>query len=288
MALQRCAHFGLEQLTPACGAVVSGLDLSGHHDIVVMRELHNALCTHGVLFFRDQHKLSSEKAIHFGEQWGPLEGPHPIYSLNKSSPIAVVAHDADHPPDNAQWHSDCSWSKSPPFASLLWPKVLPPCGGDTLWLSSTAAFKRLSPGLQQDLRGLSAVHDFGSFRNHFHSQDPENGIDDGYHQFGSAVHPIIFDHPVTGQPYIFVNECFTMHVVGLMADESRSLLNYLFSVLYRPDLQVRWRWRHGDVAIWDNRHTQHFASADYFPSSRRMHRLTILTDALAEVGRESE
>ena len=288
MALHRYAHFCLDQLTPACGAVVSGLDLSKTHGPVVLQQLHEALCEHGVLFFRDQHDLSNDAAIRFGQRWGPLEGPHPVYALDKSSPIAVVAHDADQPPDNAQWHSDCSWSKTPPFASMLWPVVLPPCGGDTLWLSTTAAFQRLSAGLQQDLRSLSAVHDFGSFRNTFHDRDPENGIDEGYHQFGSAVHPIVQHHPVTGEPYIFVNECFTMHVVGLMADESRRLLDHLFSLLSRPDLQVRWRWRHGDVALWDNRHTQHFASADYYPSPRRMHRLTVVQDVLSKTEKTSE
>jgi taurine dioxygenase len=130
--------------------------------------------------------------------------------------------------------------------------------------------------MQTDLMELSAVHDLGSFRN---SYAKDGNIRKGYDAFDVAVHPVVRDHPVTGQPCLFVNEAFTMHIVGMMADESRRLLDYLFSHLQRPDLQVRWNWQEGDCALWDNRSTQHYACADYM-EHRRMHRVTIIDDKL--------
>jgi alpha-ketoglutarate-dependent sulfate ester dioxygenase len=38
---------------------------------------------------------------------------------------------------------------------------------------------------------------------------------------------------------------------------------------------VRWQWQVGDVAIWDNRATQHYAIDDYGTQHRRMHRVTV-------------
>ena len=104
--------------------------------------------------------------------------------------------------------------------------------------------------MQNDLRKLRAVHDLGTFRNKFAM---DGDIRQGYDSFGVAVHPIVTEHPVTGQPCLFVNETFTVHIVGLMANESRRLLEYLFSHIQRPDLQVRWKWELGDAVLWDNR-----------------------------------
>jgi len=271
----------IEQLSPACGAVLHGIDIRNAMPTSVMKELHNALSQYGVLFLRGQHNATDEDFVTFGQQWGELEGPHPIYKLNDESPIAVVKHDPDHPPDGAEWHTDCSWSQNPPFASLLWPKLLPPCGGDTLWLSSVAAFKALPPGMQADLRSLSAVHDLGTFRNAY-ATDAGDAMNAGVAKFGSAIHPIVRTHPVTGEPCLFVNEAFTAHVVGKMAAESQRLLQYLFSHINCPDFQVRWRWQLGDAALWDNRNTQHYAVADYAGQFRRMHRVTMLEDNIGK------
>jgi taurine dioxygenase len=77
---------------------------------------------------------------------------------------------------------------------------------------------------------------------------------------------------------LFVNRSFTQQVVGLQRAESDRLLQYLFSHMDTPNIQVRFRWQKGSVAIWDNRTTQHFAVADYLPAYRRMHRVIINDD----------
>ncbi|MEM7429077.1 MAG: TauD/TfdA family dioxygenase, partial [Pseudomonadota bacterium] len=89
-------------------------------------------------------------------------------------------------------------------------------------------------------------------------------------------------HPVTGRKFLYVNEGFTQHIVGLTARQSRRLLNYLLDHINRPEYQVRFHWRNGSVAMWDNRITQHYAVADYLPAYRCMHRITVMNDRRAE------
>ena len=104
---------------------------------------------------------------------------------------------------------------------------------------------------------------------------------EGMQRFGCAIHDIVKIHPVTGRRYLYVNEGFTVHVVGKTARESRRLLSYLLDHVNRPEHQVRFRWRAGSVAMWDNRCTQHYAVADYLPAYRRMHRVTVVKDRRA-------
>ncbi|ARJ44208.1 hypothetical protein B1H58_05780 [Pantoea alhagi] len=92
------------------------------------------------------------------------------------------------------------------------------------------------------------------------------------------LHPVVRTHPVSGQQALFVNQGFTTRIVDLTPKESDALLGFLFAHINKPEFQVRWRWRANDVAIWDNRVTQHYANADYLPARRIMHRATILGD----------
>ncbi|CDL53221.1 alpha-ketoglutarate-dependent taurine dioxygenase [Klebsiella pneumoniae] len=92
------------------------------------------------------------------------------------------------------------------------------------------------------------------------------------------LHPVVRTHPVTGKQALFVNEGFTTRIVEVSEKESAALLNFLFAHVTKPEFQVRWRWQPNDVAIWDNRVTQHYANADYLPQRRIMHRATILGD----------
>jgi taurine dioxygenase len=90
------------------------------------------------------------------------------------------------------------------------------------------------------------------------------------------LHPVVRTHPVTGKQALFVNEGFTTRIVDVTEKESEALLSFLFAHITKPEFQVRWRWQENDLAIWDNRVTQHYANADYLPQRRIMQRATIL------------
>ena len=119
----------------------------------------------------------------------------------------------------------------------------------------------------------------GAFRNDYLGDSNDlDALNAAMAKVGSAVHPMAPVHPATGRRYLFVNRSFTQQVKGALKADSDRLLQYLFGHIESPNLQVRFRWRKGSVAIWDNRTTQHFAVADYLPNYRRMHRVIINTD----------
>ena len=166
------------------------------------------------------------------------------------------------------------------MGSLLAAKRIPPMGGDTLWASTGAAYRSLSAPLQRLLDGLTATHDVvKSFpADRWGQGEARAAYDAARAKHPPVTHPVVRTHPVTGERGLFVNWGFTTRINELSAPESDALLALLFAHVPRPEHVVRWRWREGDVAFFDNRLTQHYACADYLPERRVMHRATILGD----------
>lgn len=233
---------------------------------------------HHVLVFPDGD-LDPAAMVELGASLGTLGARHHSYVTHPDfADVVVLSWEGDQQPDAAEWHADMTYREVPPFASILKAVEVPPSGGDTLWASMFAVHDALSPGLRRDLEQLHAVHDMGAFRTGAYLAGGNAGISQAHAKAGSAVHPIIDHHPVTGQPYLNVSESFTRFVIGLSAPESGRLLTLLFDMVNRPDVQVRLKWQPGTVAIWDNRGTQHYAVADYLPHRRVMHRVAVVTD----------
>ena len=141
-----------------------------------------------------------------------------------------------------------------------------------------AAYDALPDGMKADLHDLLAVHATGSYWNQFFAQGGIERLKEGMAAMGAAVHPVVARHPVTGKPFLYVNRHFTTHVLGMSSGDSQRLLTTLFDHINQPEFQVRFRWRRGTVAMWDNRVTQHYAVADYLPQYRCMHRVTVVND----------
>ena len=166
--------------------------------------------------------------------------------------------------------------------SILLAKVVPDTGGDTLWANMAMAYETLPSGIRATIDSLDAIHDIGCFRNDYLGSDQNiKAMNDGVHDNGAWVHPVVGIHPVTGARYLNVNRSFTQHIVGMLKAESDRLLEYLYSHIDQPEFQMRFRWRAGSIAIWDNRVTQHYALADYLPHYRCMHRVTVNHDTRA-------
>lgn len=274
----------IRKLTPAIGAEISGVDLNADLSQPVLDEIYRALIDNLVIFFRGQD-LSPANHLAFAQSFGEPEPPHPVYPhVEDFENIVLLANDANTPPDTDGWHTDVTFRPDPPFASILCARQVPDCGGDTMWSSMYAAYDALAEGMKADLEYKAAVHDMGDFRNNFATgEDAGEKVAKAHGRFGSAVHPVVMTHPVTGRKFLHVNEGFTQHIVGLTARESRRVLNYLLDHVNRPEYQVRFHWQNGSVAMWDNRVTQHYAVADYLPAYRCMHRITVVNDRRAEV-----
>jgi taurine dioxygenase len=266
------------RLTPALGATATlpdGIDAVSEELADV---IHSALMEHSVVVFPDAD-LDAKHMVQLGNALGTLGVRHHSYTTHPEfEDLVVLTWEGDQKPDAAEWHSDMTYRRDPPFASILKAVEVPPVGGDTLWASAFAVHDALDPGLRRDLAQLEAVHDMGAFRTGAYREGGDEGISTALTEAGMAVHPVIAHHPVTGRAYVNVSESFTRFMIGLSAPESARLLTYLFDLINRPDFHVRVRWRPGMVVIWDNRGTQHYAVADYLPHRRVMHRVAVATD----------
>ena len=258
--------------SPHIGAEIGGIDLSGALSNRQVDELHQALDDHLVLFFRNQD-LSYDAAKRFGRHFGEL-AIHPNTPGPQGHPEILPIHaDADSKLINGErWHSDVSCNEEPSYASILHLKLVPEVGGDTLFASQYAAYEALSPRLKTYLEGLTALHDGGpSYR----YANFRRGIAETGKVYPSAVHPVVRTNPKTGRKALFVNEGFTVRILGLPDDEGRALLAFLTAHAARPDFQTRFAWKAGSVALWDNRYTQHQAIWDYYPQTRSGFRVTV-------------
>lgn len=273
--------FKIDQLTKNIGAEVSGIDFSKPLNNEAHDQIYDALLAHQVLFFRDQ-TLTPESQLAFAESFGEPEPPHPVYPHVKDHPqVMLLDFSGENPPDTDAWHTDVTFKADPPFASILYSRLIPPVGGDTLWSSMTAAYDTLPDGVKRDIAELRAVHDMNDFRNNFTVGEQDGDatrLTAAHQRFGSAIHPIVRYHPATGRPFLFVDPGFTVHVVGMTSSASRRLLNYLFDHMNQPEFQVRFRWTENTIAIWDNRCTMHYAISDYLPHRRIMNRVTVTND----------
>ena len=272
----------VEKITPAIGGIVKGVDFSRPLDARVQGLIYEALLEHQVIFFRGV-EITPQAHLDFARSFGIIDEPHPIYPhVEHFENIVKLENNADTPPDTNSWHTDLTFKQQQPFASILVARTVPEVGGDTLWSSSSAAYDRLPEHMKAYLAELEAIHDMGDFRNNFsvgETADAGSGkLNEAVGRFGHNIRPLIQQHPVTGKTFLNFNEAFVNHIVGLTTNESNALKTWLVNHMNRPETQMRWKWQAGDMAMWDNRITMHYAVADYLPAYRCMNRITVISD----------
>ena len=271
----------INKLTPNIGAEIVGKNIFDNLSTTVCDKIYETLIEHKVIFFRNQ-EITNDQHIKFAKSFGEIEPPHPVYPhVDQYPEIVLLENDENRPPDTDVWHTDVTFKPNPPFASILYSKIIPSSGGDTLWSCLSSIYDALPNDIRKYLETLKAVHDMGDFRNTYTNNEPigaAHKLNEGHKKFGSSIHPIVKKHPVTNNNYIYINPGFTNHIVGLNATDSSNLLNYLFNFMNKPEFQIRFKWTNNTVAMWDNRCTMHYAIGDYMPHKRTMHRVTILND----------
>ena len=269
----------IEVLTPAIGAIVHGVDLSRPLSDATYAAIECAFLDRQVIFFRGQN-LASEDLKRFGRHFGSLN-VHPFLPKVDGDPeVILLANDRKRPPAINIWHSDLTFMPRPPLGAVLLAREIPDAGGDTLWASMTAAYEALSDDMQSRLLGLTGVHQgsLAEYRAALGDHAPLDPESEWADPNPTAEHPIVRTHPVTGRKSLYLSGTDTRSIKGLEPTESAALLESLLRHAETPEFQVRFRWRVGDVAFWDNRCTQHYATADYWPKERTMHRVTVEGD----------
>jgi len=275
---QRGADFERIEVTQVgglIGAVAGGVRIGGDVDPAAFAELRAALLRHRVVFLRDQHHATDADQLAFARLFGEVTKPHPTVAGDGQ---AILPIDSEQGKANS-WHTDVTFVDRVPAISILRAITLPPYGGTTVWANTVEAYRRLHPALQALVANLRAVHsnlyDYAAQRTFTGVDVKEKSYRDEFrHLEFETEHPVVRIHPETGEPSLLLGH-FVRYFTGLSSNDSADLFQLLQRQVTRLENTVRWSWRPGDIAIWDNRATQHYAVADYDDLPRLMHRITI-------------
>ena len=277
----------IEPLTGTLGAIVHGVNISTEQSDAIIAQIRSALLTYRVLFFKQQF-ITPTQQVSFARRFGTLTPAHPLVGgLDADHPEVLKLDSTDYPLGvgsrnsktsyNNRWHTDVTFSATPPALSVLSGVRIPPRGGDTLWCDLVDAYATLSQPLQVMLDNLTAIHSIASTFSRFQQDDLDGNNKQRASNVAPVRHPVIRVHPETNEKTLFVNPTFTNYIEQFSPEESRAVLDLLYAHSILPERTVRWHWTAGDVAMWDNQATSHYASADY-TEPRLMYRVTVAGD----------
>ncbi|MEQ9641244.1 MAG: TauD/TfdA family dioxygenase [Alphaproteobacteria bacterium] len=271
------ANLDVRPLAGTIGAAVHGLDLAAI-DQKTFAAVRAAWHDRHVLVFPDQD-LTPAQQIAFTRMLGPVE-PHPLGTragIPEHPEILVLENrPGSRGARNDFWHSDISYAARPPMASALYAREVPAGRGDTMWCNMVAAYDGLSEAMRDMLRPLKALHSAELL-----AQRAAAG-DNNSRRFDTpepATHPVVRTHPESGKKALYTNPAYTTRFADMTAAESAPLLEFLNAQATRSENVYRHQWRAGDLVLWDNRSTMHYAIYDYDDTQPRlMHRTTAAGD----------
>jgi alpha-ketoglutarate-dependent taurine dioxygenase len=267
-------------LQPTIGAEIGGIDLREPLSDARRDEIKSILLQYKVVFFRDQ-ELTRQDHEAFAARFGPLYTHPSTQNAQDITPIhRIAAQDQMQRENKASasgqqvydgwdgYHTDTSWRLDPTWGAVLRAVTLPEVGGDTIWVDAGLAYEALSDDVKDRLTGLHVAHDFRA------------ALTGAGHDYPVVAHPIVREHRETGKPILWVN--FTQHpsIIGLDRAESKELLTLIIDQYRKPEHQVRFRWRPGSVAFWDNRAAVHYAVRNYGDFPRLLERVLIADEPL--------
>jgi taurine dioxygenase len=256
----------VRKLTGTVGAEISGVALARLGD-EEFKMIHEAFLEHGVLVFRDQFLQPAEHAV-FARRFGEVmmyKGFEKAFLPDLPDGMFHFSNDGKEKVITERWHFDGTYYDAPPAIGILVPDILPAYGGDTMWSNQYVAYERLSDGMKKLLYGLRV-------RCESHRSSRKYGLG----EVMSATHPAVRRHPETGRLSLYIGDPETCNCfAGMTPQESAPLIHYLYEQACQPDNTYRHNWRPGDVVMWDNRCTMHFAIHDYGNLRRDMYRMTI-------------
>jgi alpha-ketoglutarate-dependent taurine dioxygenase len=264
------AEITIRPLQPHIGAEISGVELTQPISDPTRDAIKNAILKYKVVFFRDQH-IDKEQHADFARQFGLLY-THPntkrdeeIASIHKiyAEDFATYQHAPDPTTIEAGYHTDTSWRLVPTWGAVLRAVNLPEVGGDTIWVDAGAAYNLLPDAVKRRLEGKHVTHDYRDALNKF-------GLD-----YPIVAHPIVKTHRETGAKILWVNFTEKPHIIGLDIAENKELLGIVLDLYKRPDIQVRFSWKPGSIAFWDNRAAVHLAVRNYGDFPRLLDRILI-------------
>jgi taurine dioxygenase len=261
------------------GAEVSGPDISTELSVESVSEIEKALAKHSVIVFRNQ-KISPDQQLVFARRFGSLEiNAFDKHALEGHSGVLKVSNIRDGDKDvgyadaGSFWHSDMSYTETPPRLTMLYALEIPMRDGkvlgDTLFASAIDAYDALSMEMKEKIQHLRAIHDFSAKKRGV--KRPVKLSPEQIAKNPPVTHPIVRTHPITGRKSIYVTADECTGIVGWNSSESLPILKTLSEHVVKPKFQYRHKWQIGDLLIWDNCAVQHVVDRNYqFPPDRRM------------------
>ena len=277
----------VHRLGAGIGARIDGVRLGGDLSEGAVATVRDALLANKVVFFRGQEHLDDAGQLAFARLLGEPTLAHPTVKGREHANVLPI--DSDYGKANS-WHTDVTFVDRVPAISILRAVELPPYGGNTVWANTVRAYEELPPALKALVDRLWAVHsNVYDYAGHVDSTriggvdvKEESYRDEFQSQRYETEHPVVRVHPETGERALLLGH-FVKRIVGLTSAESQTVYRLLQDRVTRPENTVRWQWADGDVAIWDNRATQHYGVADYDDARRRLHRITVAGDVPVSV-----
>jgi len=271
----------VQRLGGRIGARIDGVRLGSDLDPETVSAIRAALLRHKVVFFRGQDHLDDAGQVAFAEQLGTLTTAHPTVNTGSAHVLSLAATKGMAA---NSWHTDVTFVDRIPAISILRGVTIPAYGGNTVWANTVAAYDALPLPLKALVENLWAVHS-NEYDYVADSEDPENDGPDrdalDREQFRSSYyeteHPVVRIHPETGERALVLGH-FVKRFIGLNSSESSALFQLLQNRVTRLENTIRWTWAEGDVAMWDNRATQHYAVADFDNHRREVRRVTVAGD----------
>jgi len=264
-----------------CGALIRGVDLSRPHSPAEINLIRRAWLGHQVIGICDQN-LEISDLERFAAALGP-DGDDPFIASIAGHPRVVeVRREADEttPVFAEAWHSDWSFLEASPAGTLLYGKIIPPVGGDTLFANQYAAYDALSAAMKSRISGLQGIH--AARRSYspggvYGERDKGRSMAIRFSERAMAtqLHPLVRRHLETGRSALFVNMGYTIGIDGMNETDATALLTELFAHQTRPEFVYRHRWSPGLLTLWDNRCLLHTATGGYQGHQRFLWRITI-------------
>jgi len=273
------------QITPsgqACGASVTGVDLTKDLDARTVDAIRAAWLEHLVLSFPDQ-AMSDDDLERFTLYFGPFGDDPFIAPIEGRDHIIAVQRRADETsPIFAEiWHSDWSFQETPPAGTCLFGITIPPKGGDTMFANQYKALDEMPDALRERLAGKKAIHSAarGYAKDGLYgdgdASDRSMDIRSSDAALATHMHDIIRTHRETGKQAIFSSAAYITGFEGMDEEASNQLLMDLYHWQTRPEFHYRHKWQPNMLVMWDNRAVLHMATGGYAGHDRLLHRTTI-------------
>ena len=254
-------------------------DISSKQKVNDLRDLWLA---YSVIVFKNL-KLTHEEFENFSLAFGVFGDDPYIDSISGYKNIIEVKRSAEEkaPPFGGSWHSDWSFQESPPSATLLHSKIIPPIGGETFFIDTQTAYDDLSSKIKLKIKDLMVSHsairpyaDDGFYALE-KDKDRSMAIKPSAKAKEFFLHPLVRTHPETKKKSLFVNQVYSIAVNGLNEKDSNELLDFLFFHMDQEKYIYKHKWEKNMLIMWDNRTVNHCAQGGYQGYKRLLHRITL-------------